>query len=57
MAGKSTTCFKKDGELLSYYNSEYEAIEAASHVKYQHNLDLSPYQCPECGYWHLTKNI
>jgi hypothetical protein len=54
---KSATCFKKDGEPLSYYNSEYEASEAASHVKYQHNLDLSPYQCPECGYWHLTKNI
>jgi len=51
---KSATCFKKDGEPLSYYYSEYEASEAASHVWYQLNLDLSPYQCSKCGYWHLS---
>ena len=51
---KSTTCFKKDGEPLSYYDSEYEANKGASHVRYKYNLDLSPYQCSKCGYWHLS---
>ena len=36
MTRKSTTCFKKDGEPLSEYSSEYEASEGASYVKYNY---------------------
>jgi len=54
MTRKSTTCFKKDGEPLSQYSSEYEAKESASHIRQKHGLDLSPYQCSKCGYWHLS---
>ena len=51
---KSTTCFKKDGKPLSQYFSEYEARDGASHVKYKYGLDLAPYLCSKCGYWHLS---
>ena len=54
MTKKSTTCFKKDGEPRSQYSSEYEAEESASHIRKKHGLDISPYQCPKCGYWHLS---
>ena len=54
MSRKSMTCFKKDGEPLSQYSSEYEARDGASHVKYKYGLDLAPYLCSKCGYWHLS---
>ena len=54
MPFKSPTCFKKDGEPLSTYLSEYEANDGASHVRFQYGLDLSPYQCSKCGHWHLS---
>jgi len=51
---KSATCFKKDGEPLSTYYTEYDAEEGAAYVLSQHRHDLSPYECSECGYWHLS---
>jgi len=54
MTRKSISCFKKDGEPLSQYYSEYEANEGASYIKQKHGLDLVPYDCPKCGYWHLS---
>jgi len=54
MSVKSSTCFKKNGEPLSTYFSEYEANEGASNANDQYGLDLSPYNCSTCGNWHLS---
>ncbi|MDR3303269.1 MAG: hypothetical protein LBS86_02540 [Treponema sp.] len=54
MSDKSNTCFKKDGEPLSVYYSEDEAEQSSRYVQTHYDLDLVPYQCPRCGYWHLS---
>jgi len=54
MPVKSTTCFKKDGEPYTEYASGREAAGGASHVRREYGLDLSPFECPNCGRWHLS---
>ncbi|MDR2728288.1 MAG: hypothetical protein LBB56_04085 [Chitinispirillales bacterium] len=51
---KSASCFGRDGKPLSVYYSESEANEGAYHVKSHYRLNLSPYQCSRCGFWHLS---
>jgi hypothetical protein len=54
MAHKSKTCFKKDGEPLSAYQSRIEAEDGAFFVRFNYGTDLIPYQCPTCSKWHLS---
>ena len=54
MPFKSEKCFKKNGEPLSTYFSEYEAIDGAEHVKAEYGIDLLPYRCSKCKLWHLS---
>lgn len=54
MTRKSTTCFGKDGKPKSVYSTEVEAIESARYQKKERGIDLFPYQCDSCGFWHLT---
>lgn len=49
-----TPCLKKDGTPLSVYNTEAEATESAHYQKKERGIDLFPYQCDRCGFWHLT---
>ncbi|MDR0307768.1 MAG: hypothetical protein LBI42_13155 [Chitinispirillales bacterium] len=51
---KSSSCFGSNGKPLSVYYSESEADEGAYHVRSEYRLNLSPYQCSRCGYWHLS---
>jgi hypothetical protein len=54
MPYKSEICFKKDGEPLSTYLSEDDAINGADHVRINYGNHLLPYECSRCGYWHLS---
>ena len=54
MSAKSATCNGSNGEPLTEYPSEATASEAARHVWKQHRLDLVPYRCSHCHYWHLS---
>ena len=52
---KSSTCFgKKSGEPLSEYSSACAAEDAARLATARNGLLLEPYQCSECGYFHLA---
>jgi len=51
---KSETCFKKNGEPLVSYSSEYEAKEGATYVKMKYGSEQEPYHCSKCGEWHLS---
>jgi len=44
------TCLRK-----KYYRSEEIARQVAKRVKEQRGITLYWYECPYCGYWHLTK--
>jgi len=37
------------------YSSKGQAKQAARQSRAQHGSDLTPYRCPVCGLWHLTK--
>ncbi|MDR0453314.1 MAG: hypothetical protein LBH05_00715 [Deferribacteraceae bacterium] len=52
---KSGCCFKRNGEPLTSFYSEYEAVDGARHVKIEHGTELTPYQCSVCNYWHLSR--
>ncbi len=54
MSVKSASCFKKNGQPYTEYDSEREAADGASHVRRTHGLNLSPFKCPNCGQWHLS---
>ena len=52
---KSRTCFgKKSGKPLTEYQSESEAYQGASYARENGKKDMVPYQCGECGKWHLS---
>lgn len=51
---KSNTCFKKDGQPLTEYWSEYEAQEGADYINNTYNKNLSSYACKKCGKFHLS---
>ena len=53
---KSTTCYgKKSGQPLTEYESLSEATEGADHANRVHGSRwLMPYQCSNCGYYHLS---
>lgn len=45
---------KKDGKERGIYFSEYDAEVAAS-VSRNYNHNLVPYECKDCGGWHLSR--
>jgi hypothetical protein len=40
----------------SYPTSE-RARQMAGHIKAQRGVELRPYECPGCGFWHLTSDL
>ena len=54
MHDKSATCNSSKGQPLTEYPSRASASEAAKYVAEQHRLDLVPYRCSRCDYWHLS---
>ena len=55
MGRKSTTCIgKKSGEPLTEYDSLKEAREGANYANRKYQSNLVPYECRECGKWHLS---
>ncbi len=54
MTRKSSTCFGKNGEPLSAYSTEAEALESSHHQKMERKVELFPRKCERCGEWHLT---
>lgn len=51
---KSSTCFSKSGNPLSFFMTEAEAQESADHERNERGMSLYPYQCERCGLWHLA---
>jgi hypothetical protein len=55
MSRKSSSCFSsRSGSSLTEYDSEYESQEGADHANRTYGHDLGPYQCGNCGLWHLS---
>ncbi len=50
---KSETCFSKNGNPLSVYNSFAEAQESANYQSHQSATSMTAYQCATCGKYHL----
>jgi len=50
---KNAACYSRQGKELSSFYSEGEAWGAAEASK-AHGLNLIPYECTKCGYWHLS---
>jgi predicted Zn-ribbon and HTH transcriptional regulator len=36
------------------YDSMADALEAIKHAEEVRRVELKPYQCTICGFWHLT---
>lgn len=52
---KSDICFSKSGNPLSVFMTEEEAQHSADYERGRWGgMDLYPYQCERCGYWHLA---
>lgn len=51
---KSSTCFSKSGKPLSVFMTEAEAQRSADHERSERGMNLYPYRCERCGYWHLA---
>ena len=55
MNRKSETCTgKKTGKPLTEYDSEADALEGAQYANSRYRQNMVPYQCDECGLWHLS---
>ena len=55
MNQKSETCFgKKTGKPLTEYDSQSDAQESADYANGRYRQNMVPYQCDECGLWHLS---
>lgn len=54
MFPKSHTCRSSKGEPLTEYPSRADASEGARYVAEHHRLDLVPYRCSRCQFWHLS---
>ncbi len=53
ISNKSETCFSKNGNPLSVYESYSEALESADYQFASAGIKFSPYQCDTCGKYHL----
>jgi hypothetical protein len=47
-------CLTKEGKPKKSYSSKDEAQSTANHQAAANKTDLAPYQCKECGLWHLA---
>ena len=55
MNPKSDTCVgRKTGKPLTEFASQSDAREGAAHANKRYGQNLLPYQCDECGMWHLA---
>lgn len=45
---------KRNGEALTEYSSEPEAVDGANYVNQKYDNNLTPYQCDSCNLWHLS---
>lgn len=55
MNRKSETCYgKKTNRPLAEYDSRSDALEGADYARRHYRQDLVPYECGECGFWHLS---
>ncbi len=55
MNRKSETCFgKMTNRPLTEYDSQSDALEGADYANRHYGQNLVPYQCGECGFWHLS---
>lgn len=54
MAKSSTCVSKRTGMPLSEYATEKEAQQGADFANAKHGNDLAPYNCSNCGLWHLS---
>ena len=51
----SSTCYGKiSGKPLTQYDCYYKAMCAAAYVSEEHGKEMDPYQCEQCGLWHLS---
>lgn len=52
---KSSTCFsRRNGEPLTVFMSEQEAMDSVRYEKMVRGADLYPYKCEKCGCYHLA---
>lgn len=49
----SRECMTREGEPRKSFDTEEEALSHANQLKIKHGYENDPYQCPDCGYWHL----
>ena len=47
------SCYGADGKKKNAYTTEDVALAQAKRQK----IPLRCYECPDCGYYHLTKNL
>ena len=45
---------KQSGQPVTEYESEIEALAAASYIVKTYHNQLVPYHCTVCGAWHLS---
>lgn len=50
----SNTCKSSEGNFKREFDSENEAQDSASFLKERHGTTLEPYNCMDCGKWHLA---
>ncbi len=50
-------CVDSHGNPKKRYFSEQEAICTMDYLEKVNNKKLRVYQCPNCGHYHLTKNV
>ena len=49
----SRECMTREGEPKKSFDTEEEALSYAYELKVGYGYENDPYQCHDCGYWHL----
>lgn len=47
--------FEKSCNTKQKYDTYFQACYDIEFLEKKHKVKLSTYQCPYCGYWHLTE--
>jgi hypothetical protein len=50
---RSDTCTGRKGQYVMAYATEEEAEDGALYTLQRYGTSLAPYECDECGEWHL----
>lgn len=48
---------RASGKVKNMYDSKKEALCAKNTSKKQKMVELFLYKCPDCRYYHLTRNV